>query len=367
MMPRFLGSSMLEIMGEWLNMAFYRLKGVKTHAIPPIANPLFAHVVLASPELPAPGVVEMCSLAFWDTIYNIFPFLDRDEVESMLVVEFSSSTSLRLVHDAPGHALAYLILAAGLLAVREMDETAILVSKYLSYCNALLGHVLATRSIQSVQTLLLFAIVLRSCDKVAWAWDVLTVCVSMAQSLGINQARYTSAEKPGGNYLTWLCLYVFEKILAFELSRPSAIWDRELSGTQVTLVKIDMNGPSDQKFWQASVSIANVLHAMQERSARSWRREEFLPQSVDEAIAEKIRAGGELIVLLQEWQQSLPAEFQYVLSLFFGTNWLTLSDRGLFQRPISTVNLIPHRQRSFHTTIISGNQISNIFFMNYDH
>lgn len=59
---------------------------------------------------------------------------------------------------------------------------------------------------------------------------------------------------------------------------------------------------------------------MQDRAAGAWRREEWLPQSVDEAVEEKVRTGGELAMLLDGWWMNIPAEFQYVniLSAFMG-------------------------------------------------
>ncbi|KAL6230356.1 hypothetical protein BDW75DRAFT_244876 [Aspergillus navahoensis] len=47
-----------------------------------------------------------------------------------------------------------------------------------------------------------------------------------------------------------------------------------------------------------------------DRAAAAWRREEWLPQTVDEAIEEKIHTGGELAALLEECWGCLPAEYR---------------------------------------------------------
>jgi hypothetical protein len=149
-------------------------------------------------------------------------------------------------------------------------------------------------------------------------------------------------------------MYVFEKILAFELGRPSMVWDRDLSGTLAGSVPIEVQHDSDQQFWQASISLANMLHELQERSAKAWRREAWLPQTVEQAIEEKLQTGGELLILLTEWQQNLANDLKYVYSFRFSCRKLTYylpSESGLrpCQVPATALD-----QRFLRTTIILG-------------
>ncbi|KAJ5661470.1 uncharacterized protein N7477_009086 [Penicillium maclennaniae] len=76
-------------------------------------------------------------------------------------------------------------------------------------------------------------------------------------------------------------MYVFEKILTFELAGHDILTD-----------------PKEQ-FQCAAISLANMLHEMQERSARAWRREECLPQSVVTRLSRK-RSRLELVTLLDD-------------------------------------------------------------------
>jgi hypothetical protein len=319
MMPRFVGASTVELMTEWLDMAFYRLQGSKTHALPPLVNPDFAAEILdKAPALPLLEEVQACMNNFSDTLGQLFPFLDRSITEALLTTEDLAST----IHptrssDVSQRALIYLTVTAGMMAMPASEGSQSLISSYIAYCNSLLGHIVATRSLKSVQAILLFAMVLRSCDKIAWAWDILTMGVSMAQSIGINQVRSPSATPPGSaadsqGFKTWWSMYVFEKILSFELGRPSIVWDRDLSGTLAASVLLETQHDSDQQFWQASTSLANMLHELQDRSAKAWRREAWLPQTVEQAIEEKLQTGGELLVLLCDWQENLPDGLKYV-------------------------------------------------------
>lgn len=347
----------MELMTEWLDMAFYRLKGSKTHALSPLVNQDFAaNIPDKAPGLPSPEEVQAYMNNFSDTLGQIFPFLDRNIPElSFMAKTLESMARPSQLSGVPQRALVYLMITAGMMAMPASEGSQSLISSYIGYCNSLLGHIVATRSLKSVQAILLFAMVLRSCDKIAWAWDVLTMGVSMAQSIGINQVRSPSSTPAGPNnqdFRTWWCMYVFEKILAFELGRPSMVWDRDLSGTLAGSVPIEVQHDSDQQFWQASISLANMLHELQERSAKAWRREAWLPQTVEQAIEEKLQTGGELLILLTEWQQNLANDLKYVYSFRFSCRKLTYpSESGLRLCQVPATEL---DQRSLRTTIILG-------------
>ncbi|KAL4750551.1 hypothetical protein BDW72DRAFT_193769 [Aspergillus terricola var. indicus] len=296
MMPRFLGGCMFEIMTEWLDLAFYRLRipapyptaaQLTTSASVPVS------VLHSAPDLPSGLERRILGERFLQTVCSVFPFLGADEVYSLCDPDPGRAQSVS------GQALAYLIAATALMAGDAQPQSAVAV--YLSYCNSLLGHMVAERSLQAVQAILLLAIALRSCDHIAWAWDILVLGVSMAQSIGINQTQ--SSER---DCSTWWCLYVFEKILAFESGRASMIWDRELSRP----VQVAEEEDPGKRYRQACISLANMLHELQDRAAGAWRREEWLPQTVNEAIEEKIHTGGELATLLEEWWERLPTEYR---------------------------------------------------------
>ncbi|KAL4913891.1 hypothetical protein BDW62DRAFT_205152 [Aspergillus aurantiobrunneus] len=292
MMPRFVGGCMFEIMTEWLDLAFYRLR-LPVPYTPSSPGPASISLPEAAPVLPSSPELRVLGQNFLQTVGHILPFLSPEDINRLCDLTPASSSE---------HALVYLIATVGLLTGPEPQSKA---ATYINYCNTLLGHTIAERSLHSVQAILLFAIVLRSCDHIAWAWDVLCLGVSTAQSIGIHQTR-PGSEKQVECARTWWCLYVFEKILAFESGRVSTICDRELSRP---VQQEDALGPGEGYRW-ACISLANTLHEMQDRAAGAWRREEWLPQTVDEAIEEKIQTGGELATLLEGWWRGLPSEYQ---------------------------------------------------------
>ncbi|KAL4900242.1 hypothetical protein BDW74DRAFT_182996 [Aspergillus multicolor] len=291
MMPRFVGGCMFEIMTEWLDLAFYRLRIPVPYPAPLQPGSASSGSVLvpvSPPTLPSSPEMRLLGQRFLETVCCIFPFVSEDEVHPICDMNLAGSPSRQ--------ALAYLIAAAASMTDRHSQSEG-----YIAYCNSLLGHMVAERTSQSVQAILLFAILLRSCDHIAWAWDVLCLGVSIAQSIGINQATTVGPQSS-----TWWCIYVFEKILAFESGRASMIWDRELSQP----AQMDDDDDPTENYKWACISLANTLHEMQDRAAGAWRREEWLPQSVDEAIEEKIHTGGELATLLDRWWGGLSPEYR---------------------------------------------------------
>ncbi|KAJ6021568.1 hypothetical protein N7540_007072 [Penicillium herquei] len=338
MMPRFVGSSVLELMTAWLDMAFYRIRGAQARAVSPLLNQSFASVILDQPpELPDEPLMQVCVENYWITLHQIFPFLDRSIVEPICNADMETNAYSNHSSNAPSRALKYLIVTTGMLTIPPSEVSRTLISSYISYCNSLLGHIVTNRSLQSVQVILLFSIVLRSCDKIAWAWDILTMGVSLAQSIGINQGSPSLPEpstEPTPEFQTWWCIYVFERVLALECGRPSTIWDRQLSETFVSPLQSNPDSGTTPQFRNVLISLANMLHEMQERSVRAWRREEWIPQSVEQSIEDKLQTGGELHVLLSEWQDSLPAAYRSESQIPYSVP----ADR-ISYRPGSTSNL----------------------------
>jgi hypothetical protein len=314
---------MFGLMTGWLELAFYRLKATRDFDIPrstghysrswlPVEVPRFPPVEEAR---------DYCQL-YRTTLHPLFPFLSQKTFEDVTELVCSSDDTLhnqQNMKNAPLQALSYLVLAVGLKTMGNSAYDRDVLPFYISHCNTLLGHLVACRCLKSVQAILLFAIIIRSCDQTAWAWDVLTMGVSIAQSLGINESGHGISSHDGNNTnsededekrRTWWCICVFEKILAFECGHVSTIWDRELSAVSCTEnsspMQTDTQLANHETYRLAAVSLANVLHEIQERSARTWHREEWLPQTVEEAIQEKITTGGDLALLLQEWRNSLP-------------------------------------------------------------
>ncbi|KAL2812659.1 hypothetical protein BJX63DRAFT_432547 [Aspergillus granulosus] len=301
MMPQLVGGSMFAITTEWLDLAFFRLRIPAPYAA--WASPV-PGVVLPSepPRLPTPEVMCRYKHGFFDTLYFLFPFFSEADLEDIEASDVTKPPS--------GQALPYLIATIGCMADPQSHLLGSTIDAYIRQCNGLLGHMVAERSLRAVQAILLLAIVLRSCDEISWAWDVLSLGVSMAQSIRINQsAKAPFTDLGASSYNTWWCMYVFEKVLAFECGRASTIWDRELSQP----AHVDENDVLDRgelNYQTTCIGLANTLREMHDRATGTWRREEWLPQTVEEAVEEKLRVGGELAMLLSNWWKDVPSEYR---------------------------------------------------------
>lgn len=157
---------------------------------------LFASTITATPQLPFPETVESCMWGFWDSPDHLFPFLDRAFVDSMVRGEFTASRTRRCIMPTMHHGESSRIRFKQRDCCRAKRDASSHLS--VSYCNSLFRVGPGTW---------IFSIVLVSCDTMTWAWNVLTACVFMARSIGINQTKYISnnpGEKINQAGKTWI-------------------------------------------------------------------------------------------------------------------------------------------------------------------
>ncbi|KAB8248348.1 fungal-specific transcription factor domain-containing protein [Aspergillus flavus] len=278
---------------------------------------------VASMEPGLPPVDELHRLIelFFKVYHPIYPFLDRGMIR-LLVSESSDmpqrSARSRSVSKTSRLMLLYLITILGTMAGPTVFQQHL--NTYLSYCHTLVGHLILQPSIESVQALLLFSITLRLRDQLSQAWDVLTLAISMSQTLRLAHLSAhlrTIHDKGSGSNMnpmrTWWALYVFEKFLAFDSGRQSTLDDPRLSSVGRQDPTEPMNNEKAlvlQDYENFLTSLANVLREMQHRSWHTWRTESLDTTSDADARASKIRTAGAIDTLLWEWRGSLPSEYQ---------------------------------------------------------
>ncbi|BAE63557.1 unnamed protein product [Aspergillus oryzae RIB40] len=281
---------------------------------------------VASMEPGLPPVDELHRLIelFFKVYHPIYPFLDRGMIR-LLVSESSDmsqrSARSRRVSKTSRLMLLYLITILGTMAGPTVFQQHL--NTYLSYCHTLVGHLILQPSIESVQALLLFSITLRLRDQLSQAWDVLTLAISMSQTLRLAHLSAhlrTIHDKGSGSNMnpmrTWWALYVFEKFLAFDSGRQSTLDDPRLSSVGRQDPTEPMNNEKAlvlQDYENFLTSLANVLREMQHRSWHTWRTESLDTTSDADARASKIRTAGAIDTLLWEWRGSLPSEYQVIV------------------------------------------------------
>jgi hypothetical protein len=214
--------------------------------------------------------------------------------------------------------LLYLITILGSMAKPQSSHQ--YVNASLAYCLTLVGHLLLQPALESVQALLLFSITLRLRNQLSQAGDVLTLAISMSQTLRLGELSIHPQwvhQIVSGNdrdtSRTWWALYVFEKFLAFDSGRKSSIEDSRLGslGREDSARLLEQAElPKPQSYQYCMTHLANVLREMQRRSWHTWQKESFETTTEEEARASKIRAAGEIDTLLCKWRGSLSPEHQ---------------------------------------------------------
>ncbi|KAE8323135.1 hypothetical protein BDV39DRAFT_196120 [Aspergillus sergii] len=244
-----------------------------------------------------------------------------DELHRLTELFFKRSAGSRRVSKTSRLMLLYLITILGTMAGPTVFQQHL--NTYLSYCHTLMGHLILQPSIESVQALLLFSITLRLRDQLSQAWDVLTLAISMSQTLRLAHlsANLRIIHDKGSDsnmnpMRTWWALYVFEKFLAFDSGRQSTLDDPRLSSVGRQDPTEPMNNGKTlvlQDYENFLTSLANVLREMQHRSWHTWRTERLDTTSDADARASKIRTAGAIDTLLWEWRGSLPSEYQIIV------------------------------------------------------
>ena len=328
-LPTRAGSSTVQISTQWLDLALSRLRiprsnDVRFHLEPCLSSPELSDeytVASMEPELPPLDELHRLTELFFKVYHPIYPFLDREMI--LLLVSGSSDRSQRSARTRSASKtsrlmLLYLITTLGTMAGPTVFQQDL--NTYLGYCHTLVGHLIRQPSVEAVQALLLFSITLRLRDQLSQAWDVLTLAISMSQTLRLahlcahlRTMHDTVSDSNKNPMRTWWALYVFEKFLAFDSGRQSTLDDPRLSSVGRQHPTEPMHNRRMlvlQDYETFLTSLANVLREMQHRSWHTWRTENLDTTSDADARVSKIRTAGAIDTLLWEWRGSLPSEYQ---------------------------------------------------------
>ncbi|GLA16180.1 hypothetical protein AnigIFM62618_002749 [Aspergillus niger] len=323
------GSNSVQITTQWLDLALSRLHISRSNHVRAVLRPCLSNtgtvcaypIASGEPALPPVHELHRMTELFLSVYQPIYPFLDPREVSVM-------------TENAPGRpqgcksALADCKVARRMLlclitilgTMASPIESQQHLSIYLGFCHTLVGHVILQPSLESVQALLLFSITLRVRDQLSPAWDMLMIAISMAQTLGLGDPdalRHSIPEREADSSMasrrTWWMLYVFEKFLAFDSGRRSTLGNQSLSSLErdAPAKPLECGQATKPQGYECYLtSLANVLHEMQDRPWRTWKREYLDARSDLDSRESKIRATGAIESLLWKWRSSLPPEYQ---------------------------------------------------------
>lgn len=307
------GTTSLEILTDWLDLALYRL-GQPQRMAPlhlkanaePISFPLIA--TLHNP----PGLVACTQMAtdYLETVNSVFPILESDQVRSDVETLCLSESSQSL--DTCTLLRSYFLLAAG-AANADSEWSRAFFKDCMALGRSCLGHLVANMSLEAIQTLFLFSICLKYNNEASAASAILGICVSTAMALGLNRSALASPRKAQGKdsqsrRRVWLAIYCYEKLHSFELGRVSCINDYDYG--QPESHDILSQRPQDDNL-TIILGLSKTLSEVGRQCARARLYEDPAAKGGLEAvIAEKVKTTGEMCLMLLKWADDLPQEYR---------------------------------------------------------
>ncbi|WQF83650.1 hypothetical protein CDEST_08664 [Colletotrichum destructivum] len=330
------GSNSVEILADWLDLAARRLGIQQRRGLPWGPEKPPSHRVrglLSSEPLPFPprAVAHQLASRYLDGANLVYPLVNRDRFRQ----DLDTASELGPINFAETRGIAalatvYLVLCVG-FASESLTEPPLDARDYVSYCKALLGHLITTNNVDTIRAIVLLALCLQCYDDCTGAWNALGVGVSMATSLGLHKPRSSEGCPRSRTHKRldfvddeerrtfWLGIYAFEKFLAFEMGRLSSIDDEECYPARVEIPAGNGTSSRDKAF-SVTVDLARILSEIGRKAVLVSRKEDGLRDGcLQDVIAEKIETTGEAQLLLTRWGESVPDELRPISDILIGS------------------------------------------------
>lgn len=323
------GSSTVEILSGWLNVAFYRL-GLKHrfsfHA--PLAT--FLPLPLAAAQIPRiPDSAQYLPLVknYFQKVNAVYPILSTEEVDRYLQ-SFLEDGFEACVSTSEG-----LSKTVTLLLVLHLGRSGITTDNcaeldVVGFCKDMVGRLVRRPTLCNIKTLFLLALAVYHHDDLTYAWTILNISISMTITVGLNKSiTIKTLTDEDDRSRTWWSIYAFENLLAFELGRRSSITEDRLSPSvpvasspyfvseqqpRTPHTTADDDPIQQQQhhalvFFKAIISLASLLSEIGTRCIDIREREETSTQdTIHRIVSEKVRITGESCLKLTNWSESLP-------------------------------------------------------------
>ncbi|OHF02534.1 fungal specific transcription factor domain-containing protein [Colletotrichum orchidophilum] len=327
------GNNSVEILGDWLDLAARRLSIPQRRGLATRADRPPAYRILSSEPCPFPPkeIARQLASRYLEGMNIVYPLLNRDH----LLKDVDAAVELGPTNFAEARGLAvlttvYLVMAIAFVS-EPLSEPRLDRGDYVIYCKSLIGHLVTVNSVETVRSLVLAALCLHCYDECAGAWNILSMGVSLAMSLGLHKPRTCrgcKADQPKKRpdfvddeerRAFWLGIFSFEKFLAFELGRLSSIDDEECYPAHVDM-PLGNGTSSKDKAFPVTVDLARILSEIGRKAVIVSRKEDGLQDGALQAIvAEKVETTGEAQLLLTRWGESVPDELRPISDILIGS------------------------------------------------
>ncbi|KAG9250805.1 uncharacterized protein F5Z01DRAFT_595846, partial [Emericellopsis atlantica] len=329
------GNTPLELMTSWLDLARHRLR------IPPAGprprawsarNSLHANDMGGSPnewtlprslgtwEIPEEGVLLSLIDSFLAGPNVLLPLLQPEKIKH--AAHAASQDGPNAVAQQSGLPVLmqmYLVLVLGHAAQPLHPEPDFDAQGCLKYSESLLGLILQQSTLEALRAVTLLSMALRCHDNLAAAGHTMSLAVSMGVALGL--PRYSARLPPGEERRsTWMSVFAFEKLLSFELGRPSLIPDDYPELIPDTIVTgAAQRQLASQPVFEIVLSLAKLLGEVGRWCVQVSRKEDDRSdEAMAEVVREKVRTTGLSCLKLMEWASDVcPSRYRPTSDLFF--------------------------------------------------
>jgi hypothetical protein len=228
--------------------------------------------------LPTPNSSDQAWDAFVQHVYLLYPLYDlRNLRQVQRRFQQSPHLSSTAQQDLPLLMSVYLLTSIGLDDAAGSFTTD--GTRYLQAAAHLLGPVILTPYLSTVQCLLLMAIVCRGRNKGGVAWQMLGTAIRIGQSLGLHQLPALSCPQSEGGSLAsriWGIATALEKMMQLECGRPSLL---ECNAEQAEHVVSTTGRVSATISWLALADIQGEINELiYKRSLKGRSTSDFLDQ-----------------------------------------------------------------------------------------
>ena len=252
---------------------------------------------------------------FLATVNLVFPVIDpTDPIYTSPEPSDSDSDSTLLNGSRVLVVVRQLVIVAGAPVINDgQSDTS---SHILNFAFSNLTVLIQDESIHSVIALILMALVFRGRDDTEMAWRMLANAVPKAQALGLDRrfpihTRSTLSRTLHRQQVsTWWSLFILDKVLSIELQRPPMVRDCFCDQEMLTAANDTREARLRQKCFEAIVELAKIQGQVLERLLVGTQEEESGKLTMEQAIRDKLQAGGELDQLLVAWAERLPSDLR---------------------------------------------------------
>ena len=295
--------------------------------------------------LPPRSTADALMNAFFDRVHINYPIFHRSIFQLRYEAVWDRKSDFLRDLDPGWVACLAMIFVFGAQALERYDlhQATLIRSRYTNLVHHMLGRILTTTSLLNVQALLLLQLYEHNAGERNASWMLLGAASRMAVALGMHREGTNTGFDPIERNIrkrVWWTAYLFEKLLAVILGRPSNIDDREVS---VTLPEESMfdSGDTPPEYTTHYLSLIKLMEKV-----KLIMYPLPTPDNEAESDFQLVTSAKELLEELESWYNNLPKHLlpdNYGLTAKHSRAVLLLHLGHLYTKALITRPILVHR------------------------